>query len=65
MSDHPHITLSKRDMLIICAALLTVEDAPKEFGVSCQVLRTPKPSDKEVVDLGQRILTQIDPNAVL
>lgn len=60
-----HIQLSRRDLMLMLAALLAVEDAPDAFRLSLVALRQKPADDREVIALGERLLAQLDPDKQL
>jgi len=59
------IQLSERDFFLMLAALMITEDAPEAYRCSLAALRQRPATDGEIVELGERILTQLDPQQTL
>jgi hypothetical protein len=60
--NSPTIQLSRRDYLLLLAALLATEDSPAAFRCSLMALREKPARDREVIELGERMLSVLDPN---
>lgn len=43
------------------AGLMTAEDAPDAFRLGLKALGQPNAKDREVVELGEKVLKQLDP----
>jgi len=59
--SNPTIQLTRRDYCLLLAALLAAEDSPDAFRLSLAVLRQKPATDREVMELGERMLAQLDP----
>jgi hypothetical protein len=55
------IKLTRRDFYLMLAGLMSVEDAPDSFRCSLRALNQPPANDSEVIELGERILAQLEP----
>ena len=55
------ITLTKREICLMLAGLMTAEDAPDAFRCGLAALQQPDAKDREVTELGEKVLNQLDP----
>ena len=55
------ITLTKRELCLLLAGIMVAEDAPDAYRCGLKALGQPDAQDREVVELGDRILKQLDP----
>lgn len=60
-----NITLTDREFKLLLAGLMAAEDAPDAFRCGLVALGQPKANDREVVELGEKILKQLDPKQKL
>lgn len=56
------LNLTRRDFELILAALMVTEDAADAFRISLVTLRAAPATDREVVQLAERIFIQVDPD---
>lgn len=62
MSEPFKLDLSRREFCLLVAGLMSAEDAPDAFSCGLKALGQPAAKDREVVELGERILAQLDPD---
>lgn len=56
------VSLTKRELGLIVAALMSVEDAEDSFNVSLRVVGEAPAGDKEVCELGERLIRLQNPH---
>jgi anthranilate phosphoribosyltransferase len=59
------IQLTRREYCLLLAALLAAEDSPSAFRAGLAALRQKPATDREVTELGERMLDQLDPDKTL
>ena len=60
-----NIQLTKREFSLLLAGIMVAEDAPDAFRCGLRALGQPDAKDREVLELGERILKQLDPEGRL